>query len=283
MTISPRLYPTGSRRRLRPAPASAPAVPATASSVKRAVLARFTLKRLAIPVAAALMLIPTLAPPAAAASAPRTAGTCSVDPGSGELVYTAQPGVANDLTVTEKPGDVYVLHDDAGPIRGCAKSTRRGDVRFTGVVTDIVVKAGDRDDVVVLNVPLTTPRSILFGGDGDDELRGGDGDDDLRGGNGDDDLRGGGGGDTLNGGGGEDGLRGEAGNDELTGGAGGDDLSGGEGTDELNGGGGDDDLRGGADDDELNGGGGADDLDGGDGVDSCNGGPGADTATDCEQ
>jgi hypothetical protein len=68
--------------------------------MKRAVRARFTLKGLLFPMATALMLLPAQALPAAAAAGREVAGTCSTGT-QGELIYRAEPGVANVLTITQ--------------------------------------------------------------------------------------------------------------------------------------------------------------------------------------
>lgn len=250
--------------------------------------------------AAALALTSTWAVPAAAE--PAYAGTCTVSQST--LIYTAAPGVANEVTV-QAPGLAgysLAVQDDAGPIKGCSPDPRDGEAVLVGnVIKKIKVVAGDGDDTVVIaaniNVPLPT---VVYGGDGDDELRGGRGRDDLRGGNGDDDLRGGDGADrlrgeagddvlrggndddTLDGGKNADDVRGDAGDDEVDGGTGDDELRGGAGDDELNGGAGADDLSGNAGDDELNGGAGDDGLNGGAGADTCSGGPGRDRTAACE-
>lgn len=260
----------------------------------------FARRRLLVAPAAVLAL--TFPPAGAAAAEPAYAGTCTVSQAT--LIYTATPGVANEVTV-QAPGLTgysLAVQDEAGTIKGCSPDPRNGEAVLVGnVIKKIKVVAGDGDDVVVIaadiNVPLPT---VVYGGDGDDELRGGRGRDDLRGGAGDDDLRGGDGNDrlrgeagddvlrggnnddTLDGGKGADDVRGDAGNDEVNGGPGDDELRGGAGDDELNGGAGDDDLSGNAGNDELNGGSGGDDLNGGAGTDDCNGGPGADRTAACE-
>ena len=76
-----------------------------------------------------------------------------------------------------------------------------------------------------------TQSNMLFGWDGNDNLRGGAGNDTLDGGAGKDHLQGGAGDDKLYGGAGSDNLQGDAGNDILDGGAGNDTLSGGAGAD----------------------------------------------------
>ncbi|MEV4456255.1 hypothetical protein [Microbispora sp. NPDC049633] len=161
-------------------------------------------------VAPAAVLALAFPPTGAAAAEPAYAGTCTVSQTT--LVYTAMPGVANEVTVQAPGLTGYSLpvRDEAGPVKGCSPDPRDGEAVLVGnVIKKIKVVAGDGDDVVVIaadiNVPLPT---VVYGGDGD-ELRGGRGRDDLSG---------------------------NAGNDELNGGSGGDDLDGGAGTDDCNGG-----------------------------------------------
>ncbi|MDP9844911.1 calcium-binding protein [Streptosporangium lutulentum] len=251
-----------------------------------------------VPTVAALALVTFLALPAdASTGAFAPAGTCALAYNN-ELSYTAEPGVANELTVI-KAGQFIHLEDEAGPINGCnAHPNIVGKVSTNTTVVKIRIVLGDEDDIVTVTAPGVP--TIIFGGDGNDELAAADGKNDLRGGNGDDELRGSGGpdrlrgdagddqlrghtgDDVLNGGAGEDELRGDAGADELTGGQGIDDLRGGPDNDELNGSGGDDELDGGAGDDALNGGPGDDELTGGPDADDCKGGAGADTTSACE-
>ncbi|MGI5284367.1 calcium-binding protein [Nonomuraea polychroma] len=267
---------------------------------KGTVLARSTLRTLPVVVPTALTLLAYQALPAVAEAAPGDAGTCAVS--QLELRYTAEPGVANELTITTDPiTQAMVLHDEAGPIKGCTPDPQMaGDVRFGGIIRKVRVMLGDQDDSVTLSLATTHQSSIVFGGEGDDVLHGGPERDDLRGGAGEDTLHGGGGfdklrgdagddvlrggigNDRLNGGADEDDLRGDSDDDELTGGIGTDELRGGDGIDELNGNSGNDDLNGGNGNDELNGGTGDDELNGGNDTDSCNGGPGTDTTTNCE-
>lgn len=127
---------------------------------------------------------------------------------------------------------------------------------------------------------------ILYGGEGDDELRGEDGIDSLFGDAGNDLLLGGTGNDRLFGGAdndllygndGDDELRGEDGNDSLFGDAGNDLLLGGSGNDRLFGGADNDLLYGDEGNDELRGQEGDDLLFGGDHADLLLGGEGHDT------
>jgi Ca2+-binding RTX toxin-like protein len=104
---------------------------------------------------------------------------------------------------------------------------------------------------------------IMYGYEGDDELKsgrkndqlfGGTGNDNLDGRWGDDQLFGEEGNDYLDGSDGDDYLEGGAGNDKLRGGWGDDQLFGGDGNDNITGNDGDDSLYGGAGSDELIGG-----------------------------
>lgn len=81
-------------------------------------------------------------------------------------------------------------------------------------VDEVVVIAGDGDDVVVIDQALTMECSV-YGGDGDDVLLGGGGRDYLSGGDGDDVLLGGAGNDTIRCGLGNDTADGGTGNFDL--------------------------------------------------------------------
>ncbi|WP_329091565.1 MULTISPECIES: calcium-binding protein [unclassified Streptosporangium] len=234
------------------------------------------LRPAALLVGATLLLLPALAAPASATAV--LAGTCKEGPKAGLLTYTAEPGIANELTITQN-GTTLLLEDAAGQVAGC---NTLGDAAEAGPATVIRVLLGDESDAVAVNVLPQGQKLTVFGGEGDDDLLGSVNADDLRGGLGDDSIRGIEGNDMLRGDAGDDDLRGGNEADVLIGGGGDDDLSGGAGADELNGGSGEDELRGEAGTDELNGGGGPDELDGGAGTDVCNGGPGTDTATRCE-
>lgn len=152
---------------------------------------------------------------------------------------------------------------------------------WAGAGNDLVT-GSDFDDIVHGEAGADTlnggkGRDELYGGDGKDSLDGGDGNDYLEGGEGDDTLKGGAGHDELDGGEGDDSLDGGTGNDILHGEGGADTLLGGAGNDELDGGEGDDTLDGGAGNDWLDGGVGNDTLRGGAGHDWLEGGEGNDS------
>ena len=137
--------------------------------------------------------------------------------------------------------------------------------------------AADTDEPrVPLDQFVSDDDTVIFAGEGNDELRSGAGNDYLHGRDGDDTITSAGGNDTLQGGRGndhldagegDDVLNGHTGDDILIGGDGDDRLNGGEGNDTLEGGDGDDWLLGSFGDDLMSGGAGADTLHGGDGND----------------
>lgn len=128
--------------------------------------------------------------------------------------------------------------------------------RFTDSVPlaglqSIVVRARGGDDTV--NMSAVNISTMIWGGNGNDNLIGGNsrdtiygdyGNDTIRGGNGNDWLVGGEGNDVVFGGAGDDWISGDPGNDRLNGDAGADRVSGGEGRDTLSGGAGVDRLDG---------------------------------------
>lgn len=134
--------------------------------------------------------------------------------------------------------------------------------------------------------PLTG--NIIFGTEGNDNLRGTSKNDLMLGFEGNDKIDGGSGNDCIIGGTGDDNLKGGSGSDSITADEGADIVDGGSGTDIISGGNGNDKLAGGSasdqilgegDADSLDGGSGNDSLDGGDGIDSSNGGSGRDTCS----
>ncbi|TXK43373.1 calcium-binding protein [Nonomuraea sp. C10] len=227
--------------------------------------------------AAALVTVGMAALPTSAATF-ADVGTCTLV--AGELRYTADAGVANEVEIRQD-GVRFVVEDNAGEVvagTGCTAAGSNATVP-AAQVTRVRVLLGDGDDSADVNVQR---RAVIRGGAGDDELLGGPENDDIRGGAGADEVRGQGGDDQIRGEADDDELRGGDGNDTARGGGGADDVRGGNGNDELNGGAGDDELRGNAGDDELNGNNGNDDLNGGPGTDDCNGGLGTDTEAGCE-
>lgn len=183
------------------------------------------------------------------------------------------PETCNGLAITVDlnlgqipgPGDDVILgtlgDDD---IRG-----RAGNDTICGMGGDDSIRGNSGDD-------------WIDGGDGVDSIRGGQGDDEIYtgsgatvgtasivfGGNGNDEIFGGDDADQLTGGRGQDTINGNGGDDEIRGDRDGDTLIGGDGDDVLRGGMGEDVLQGDAGEDFLSGGVGFEDLcDGGDDVD----------------
>ncbi|MFG1942109.1 calcium-binding protein [Nonomuraea sp. NPDC048826] len=226
--------------------------------------------------ATALVTVGMAALPASASSV-ADVGTCSI--AAGELRYTADAGVANEVEI-RLDGAVFVVEDNAGEVApgNCTDDGATATVP-TAQVNRVRVVLGDGDDSADVNIDR---RAVIRGGAGNDELLGGPRGDDIRGGAGEDDVRGQGGDDSVRGEADDDEVRGGDGNDTARGGGGADDLRGGAGNDELNGGAGDDELRGNAGNDELNGNNGNDELNGGAGADDCAGGRGTDTEVNCE-
>jgi Ca2+-binding RTX toxin-like protein len=174
-----------------------------------------------------------------------------------QLVITAAAGQANDIFArrTPTPFPPTILVRDRGdsvlPGAGCQRAGTEVSCSAVGVNT-IVVNAGDRDDRVVLQVPVD--RATINGGPGADILSDANHvtDDTINGGDGDDKIFGAFAGFNR--------LFGDGGNDTIAGGDASDFIRGGTGNDTLNGRGGNDELRGDADFDNLNGGAGFDDL-----------------------
>jgi Ca2+-binding RTX toxin-like protein len=116
------------------------------------------------------------------------------------------------------------------------------------LVNEVVVDAGDGNDLVTVDASVDVPVRIS-GGNGNDTVIGGGTNDSIYGGPGDD---------SLVGNDGNDSLIGEDGNDSLYGGNGNDSLDGGMGNDSLDGGPGNDTLYGNMMNDTIWGGGGDD-------------------------
>jgi Ca2+-binding RTX toxin-like protein len=131
----------------------------------------------------------------------------------GPVRYTAAPGEANRLTVSEDRGRI-VFSDRAAPVAA------RGDCRQRGAHAAVCpfsedgadALLGDRDDRARIE---DSPSLEVHGGSGDDLLLGGRGGDRLAGDSGGDTLRGGRGNDELTGGTGRDRVFGDAGDDDL--------------------------------------------------------------------
>ena len=174
-----------------------------------------------------------------------------------QLVITAAAGKANDIFVRRAPAPFppTILVRDRGdvllPGAGCQSAGSEVACSAVGAFT-VVVDAGDGNDRVVLDLPVSN--ATINGGPGADTLRdannvtndtinGGDGDDHIFGAfAGFNRLFGDGGQDTIFGGDASDFIRGGTGNDTLAGRGGNDELRGDAGVDNLNGGDGFDDL-----------------------------------------
>ena len=130
--------------------------------------------------------------------------------------------------------------------------------------------------VSLSNLNTDIDDDVIYGGEGDDDIRGYKGDDKLYGEDNNDTIYGGEGNDELRGGNDNDTLHGESDNDKLYGGSGEDYLDGGIGDDELNGDEDNDKLYGFDGNDTLNGGSGNDELRGQNGNDIINGDEGND-------
>lgn len=210
-----------------------------------------------------------------------------------DLLFTAAPGEANDVTLRFSPEELRVT--DAGAplvVGGGCRSIGAHDAVCPDLIPD--VELGDGDDraqllgeLYLAEVDAGPGDDVVIGGGGTDELTAGPGADTLLGGSGNDDLF--------------DGVRVRYEADVFDGGEGRDDVSWegrrsrvaadlssgalagspGEGDrvvgiESLAGGAGDDRLRGDAGHNRLVGGAGADRLDAGAGNDSLAGGPGDD-------
>ncbi|MGW1836825.1 calcium-binding protein [Streptomyces sp. NPDC002067] len=255
--------------------------------------------------ALALTLAAGAVVPAAVAAPAAPRATAAVDDNGRELAYTAAPGQANDVTVTEtyEKDDhtrLTYLIDDVVPIaagRGCAHpdAADATTVRCSVVTVEsqdpyaaLTMDLGDRDDHLALNNTAGETyyfNRVLLGDGGDTATTTGAADGStVVGGAGDDRIAvgeaaialGGEGRDTIEVNGDSAFAEGGPGADVLQGGPGDQNLSGDEGDDKLYGGPGDDILNGGPGDDILYGNSGNDHLYGGPGKDQLSGGPGED-------
>jgi Ca2+-binding RTX toxin-like protein len=173
------------------------------------------MRRAHLPLTALLVLAGLATAPAAASAATafaRVHGGGEAGP-RGPVRFTASPGEANRLTVSEAGG--RIVFSDAG-----ARVVARGDCEQRGAhaarcpFSEDAVNAflGDRDDRARI---AGSPFLVVHGGTGDDVLQGGRGGDRLEGDSGADTLGGGRGADTLTGGTGRDRVSGGAGDDDL--------------------------------------------------------------------
>jgi hypothetical protein len=204
------------------------------------------------------------APPALAAS---------VSVADGTLIYRAEAGEANRLTLNPAGAELRVAERGASALEigpGCESTglARTASCPAESISRLYLETGGDRD-VVRVNVDL--PARIDAGAD-DDEIAIGGASSFVTGGSGDDQLFGDAGNDTLAGGDGNDTVQGAGGDDRLYGGDGADELDGEDGADFILGQGGDDLLTGGLGADELEGARGQDSIDGGADADRLSGG-----------
>jgi Ca2+-binding RTX toxin-like protein len=179
---------------------------------------------------------------ALAACPPADAATARVDVVSASgattllLVYQADPGEKNAVSVGIEPDGWYRVHDPGATIAvgDRCEAASGGDARC--FANEVEVRTGDMDDSVggaagaaverisggdgndTLDVPAGDPRggATVMGGDGNDVLRDGEADASL-----------------LEGDAGDDDIAAGADNDVVDGGAGSDRISGGEGFDTL--------------------------------------------------
>ncbi|MFJ8717691.1 calcium-binding protein [Streptomyces violaceus] len=251
---------------------------------------------LAVPIA--------LAVPAGAA---QPTATASVNEYGWHLTYTAAPGQANKVAVSQsftsdRSQFTYVI-DDVVPISagsGCGHPDSADKTKISCTVeapesqsplNSLEMDLGDGADTASFD--NATDQVYYFNavelGDGDDRWTGATGSrvdgTSVRGGAGDDTIRagalgyagGGAGDDTLYAGIDGEIVDGGAGDDVLHGGAGDQILRADDGDDTVHGGAGDDEIYGGRGNDILHGNGGADRIWGNSGDDELYGGPGADT------
>ncbi|KUJ70434.1 calcium-binding protein [Streptomyces albus subsp. albus] len=250
---------------------------------------------------------------ATAAGAAAPAATAAVSDNDRELSYTAAPGQANKVAVTEtlqsNRVDITYVIDDVVPIsagHGCSYPDRADHTKVSCTVVTVdsqdpynvlTLNAADGNDVVAVN--NTTDQAYYTNsihlGAGNDKLTntgpvdgsfvlGEGGDDSITvgevavafGGDGNDTVYAGSDGIIVQGGKGNDVIRGGAGGQSLSGDDGNDRVYGGTGDDSLNGGKGNDLLYGNSGRDRLYGNSGDDKLYGGAGRDTLSGGPGRD-------
>ncbi|MGX1561457.1 calcium-binding protein [Streptomyces sp. NPDC055506] len=263
------------------------------------------------PVLGTVLAVPiALAGPAAAAAPTATA---SVNEYGWHLTYTAAPGQANKVAITQSYTDdrsqfTYVI-DDVVPIStgtGCGHPDSADKTRISCTVeapesqsplNSMEMDLGDgadtasfdnaTDQIYYFNtVELGAGADQWTGATGNrvdgTSVRGGAGEDTIRvgahgfagGGDGDDTLYAGAEGEIVDGGAGDDVLRGGAGDQILRADDGDDTVYGGAGDDEIYGGRGNDILYGNSGADRIWGNSGDDELYGGPGADTLSGGPG---------
>jgi Ca2+-binding RTX toxin-like protein len=203
--------------------------------------------------------LPLLVLTCLAAAAPIPAAQASsAGVSGGQLVFGAEPGEANDVTIVLE-GSQYRVTDAGADLQaevGCdATPDPRTVLCPAAGVTSIGAGLLDRDDRLTVDAPV--PAQVL-GYSGADTIAGGSGDDELLGMDGADVIHGRGGNDRM--------LEIDGERNVLDGGAGADAITGGAGPDEVIGGPGDDRSLFGSEGDDL--------IDGGEGDDELDAGPG---------
>jgi RTX calcium-binding nonapeptide repeat (4 copies) len=168
-----------------------------------------------------IRLIVVAALVAAAFAAPSAASAATVSVSMGGTSFTAAPGEANNLTVSQTSTffQQYVKFSDTG-VSSVTAGQGCSQVGATTVLCQISwfshysVDLGDGNDT--LNDQLMQSPLTVKGGDGDDVINGGGGSDTIDGGAGNDTITGGGGNDKITGGDGTDNIDGGAGNDTIS-------------------------------------------------------------------
>ena len=163
-----------------------------------------------------------------ALAAPAAAQAGTVSRSGSALMYTANPGERNGVSVEAASATIVLITDGGSGVdiadgSGCfpidTENPRAGAQCTVDAQTMIVTQLGDRDDRYVGEQGLQLPE-LVAGEAGDDVIDSAEGADGIDGGSGNDRISGGGGNDTLLGGAGNDLLVGDAGDDRLDGGTG---------------------------------------------------------------
>jgi trimeric autotransporter adhesin len=155
--------------------------------------------------------------------------------------------VANNLQINYGLTDQIIIQDFFSYTNYQAFRYKVGGNDFD-LLSHTIINGTNGNDIISGFAPYSrngitqNPSSIIYGLDGDDDLRGRLADDQLFGGLGNDSLDGGLGNDTLSGGDGDDYISGGDGNNFLDGGAGADVISGGVNNDTIKGGSGNDGI-----------------------------------------
>jgi hypothetical protein len=146
------------------------------------------------------------------------------DVDAADVTFTAGPGEANRVVVSEEPGGFRFVDTGSFLTTRTCTLVNAHEVFCPGIAETLIVEVMDGDDSVDVSA---APIALVDGGDGDDTIvaasaAGGGGDDHLRGVGPRARLRGGPGHDTIFGGPGHDVLAIDGGNDRLDGGPGND-------------------------------------------------------------